>query len=116
MKYRDKSPERGKWCDDIGAQRGAPNKTWGRRRAEGHLEDEVELARRRLVLVESRVDKPSRSMSSLARSEKDAVSLTPGMRECAEGGGEGSPSLGKVSYLSPRSSETLPSAFIRGEA
>lgn len=37
VKYQDKSPERGKWCDDIGAQRGAPNKTWGRRRAEGHL-------------------------------------------------------------------------------
>lgn len=82
VKIRDKSPERGKWCDDIGAQRGAPNKTWGRRRAEGHVEDEVELARRRLVLVESRVDKSSRSMSSLARNEKDAVSLTPGVREC----------------------------------
>lgn len=52
MKYRDKCPERGKWCDDIGARgRGAPNKTWEMRKAEGDLEDEAELARRRLVLV-----------------------------------------------------------------
>lgn len=52
VKYRDKCPERGKCCNDIGArERGAPNKTWEMRKAEGDLEDEAELARRRLVLV-----------------------------------------------------------------
>lgn len=58
-------------------------------------------------------------MSSLAGNEKGAVSLTLGMRECAEGGGEGGgegfPSLVKDSYLSPRSSGTLLKAFSRGE-
>lgn len=44
-------------------------------------------------------------MSSSARNEKGAMSLRLGMRECAEGGEEGSPSLVKDSYLSPRSSE-----------